>query len=84
MTSLSRMFCFNTVKLPSYLLSFQMFLNTRSSQTNTSVCTHAMDSGATLKCAWEWSVGETFSKFIRSCGQMIKYGEAIVVQGKDW
>ena len=42
--------------------NFQMFLNTRNSQIDTSVSTHSMDSGVTFKCVWDWSGGETFSK----------------------
>lgn len=45
MTGWSRMFCFKTVKLPPSLSSFQMFLNTRSSQIKTAAWTHAVDQG---------------------------------------
>lgn len=45
MTGWSRMFCFKTVKLPPSLSSFQMFLNTRSSQIKTTAWTHAVDQG---------------------------------------
>lgn len=62
MTSVSRVFCLNTVQLPSSPISFEMFLNTRSSRINASGCTHAMDSGVALKCAWEQSWGEISSK----------------------
>lgn len=43
--SWSRMFSFKTVKLPPSLSSFQIFLNTRSSQIKTAAWTHAVDQG---------------------------------------
>lgn len=61
MTILSRIFFFfNTVKLTLSLSNFQMFLNPRSSQIHITACKLWIP--ATVKYAWDWSGGESFSR----------------------